>query len=417
MRKSSFSLPTLDTSLLIEFLSQPTVPFREQRITAYITALLTKKKIPFFLDRTRNLVIGAASEKEYLRKLKVGGVPAKGAPQILFVAHLDHPGFIGEKWLSPTTLQAKWHGGSPMVGLEGQRVWLSQSAHGKEALTAENYYAHGTIKKAVVGPSADHPRYNEVKSLEIEMDPVSRSSAPTAARLFGGFAFRAPAWQDDKLVYTKAADDLIGCFSILSAALRIYSGKTTPQRRSFLALLTRAEEVGFIGAIAHLKTYKMESLKRPPLFVSFEASRTLPNAEIGKGPVIRLGDASGVFSARPLKILLNAAKKHLGTHYQRRIMDGGTCEATPAIAHELTAIGVSVPLGNYHNIGFEGGPDASPIERGPAPEFVNIDDIAGQSALVEALLDSKLDWKNPWKKERSDYKTWLKESQSLLNDC
>ena len=37
-------------------------------------------------------------------------------------------------------------------------------------------------------------------------------------------------------------------------------------------------------------------------------------------------------------------------------MDGGACEATAALASGIPAIGISVPLGNYHNESFEGAP-------------------------------------------------------------
>ena len=42
-------------------------------------------------------------------------------------------------------------------------------------------------------------------------------------------------------------------------------------------------------------------------------------------------------------------------------MDGGTCEATTATVYGYPCVGISVPLGNYHNQCFEGGPDS----RGP----------------------------------------------------
>jgi endoglucanase len=81
-------------------------------------------------------------------------------------------------------------------------------------------------------------------------------------------------------------------------------------------------------------------------------------------------------------------------------MDGGTCEATAAIAWGLPAIGISVPLGNYHNQGLEGGPDCAGPD-GPAPEFVHLDDIDGLLKLCRGLMQPGLAWAGPWKEQRA----------------
>ena len=54
-------------------------------------------------------------------------------------------------------------------------------------------------------------------------------------------------------------------------------------------VFTRAEEVGLVGArlLAEANT-----LPKNTLVVSLESSRSLPGAEIGGGPVIRVGDAA-----------------------------------------------------------------------------------------------------------------------------
>jgi endoglucanase len=80
-------------------------------------------------------------------------------------------------------------------------------------------------------------------------------------------------------------------------------------------------------------------------------------------------------------------------------MDGGTCEATAAIAFGFKAMGISIPLGNYHNQSFEGGPE-SRGEWGPAPEFVHITDIEGMLSLCDSLMKSDLPWQEPWKKRK-----------------
>ena len=135
--------------------------------------------------------------------------------------------------------------------------------------------------------------------------------------------------------------------------------------------------------------------RRPILCVSLEASRTLPGAAIGKGPVVRLGDKRSIFDDSGLQMLSELAQKILPGKHQRRIMDGGTCEGTAATAFGIPTIALSIPLGNYHNQGFEGGQDCM-NPAGPAPEFVHLDDIQGQLQLCQALMKQNLPWKDPW---------------------
>jgi endoglucanase len=220
-------------------------------------------------------------------------------------------------------------------------------------------------------------------------------------------------WRAGKKIYTKAADDLVGVFAVISTALDLHKksrGKKTPP---FLGLLTRAEEVGFVGAIGHFELDWLAGARRPVIAVSLETSRTLPGALIGKGPVVRLGDRRTVFHPGYLKVLTDVAQDTLPGKHQRRVMDGGSCEATAAITHGLPAIGLSVPLGNYHNEGFEGGPGCR-APRGPAPEFVHLDDIEGLLKLCQALMRNGLPWNKPWEIQRRLMHRRLREYRQLL---
>ena len=46
-------------------------------------------------------------------------------PVRVFIAHMDHPGFHGVRWLSASRLSVKWLGGSPIKHLAGRKVWLA----------------------------------------------------------------------------------------------------------------------------------------------------------------------------------------------------------------------------------------------------------------------------------------------------
>jgi hypothetical protein len=250
-----------------------------------------------------------------------------------------------------------------------------------------------------------------IATAEVHLATAMRTPRTPAAALYGGFSFRAPVWRAGRRVYTQVADDLVGVFAILRTAIACARHS---RERNFLGLLTRAEEVGFIGAIGHFELGWLARASRPLVCVSLETSRTLPNAIIGKGPVVRLGDRRTVFEPNALKVLTRLAQRLLPGRHQRRIMDGGTCEATAATVYGLSAIGISIPLGNYHNQGLEGGPDCRG-RNGPAPEFVHLDDVAGMLTLCRGLLRPGLSWNAAWQTEKQlYYKERLRRFQPLL---
>jgi endoglucanase len=72
-----------------------------------------------------------------------------------------------------------------------------------------------------------------------------------------------------------------------------------------------------------------------------------------------------------------AASKVDGLTFQRRLMDGGACEATAFCAAGYRASGVAVPLGGYHN--------ASDGEPGIVPETVMVDDYLSEVRLLTSL--------------------------------
>jgi len=367
------------TRLLTQLLSRPTAPFREQQVINFSRSILLRAGIPHFSDPAGNLVIGCASPAAYRTLLQQPSME----PVRLFIAHMDHPGFHGVRWLSSRRVLVKWHGGSPVKYLRGSRVWLAND----NDIVTEGRIAHATLL----------PSRHAIDSAEILLErPLLEVQA--ASSLYGGFRFRAPVWRAGKRLYAQVADDLIGVFAVLATALALNSGKRRA-RPPFLGLLTRGEEVGFVGAIAHFELNWREHARRSVVAISLETSRTLPNALIGKGPVVRLGDRRTVFDPGYLHILSEVAARELPGRHQRRVMDGGTCEATAATAWGLPAIGISVPLGNYHNQGFEGGQDCV-NKDGPAPEFVHLDDIDGLLKLCRGLMHPGLPWAEPWKEQR-----------------
>ncbi len=140
-----------------------------------------------------------------------------------------------------------------------------------------------------------------------------------------------------------------------------------------VGLFTRAEEVGFVGAI---KLAKAEILPRSLTILSLETSTPRGTAEIGQGPIVRVGDKASSFDGPATARLLAAAAAEK-IPVQRCLLDGGTCEATAYQLYGYTCAAASLALGNYHNVTPEGT---------IAAEFVAIDDFVGMVRLCVAVI-------------------------------
>lgn len=386
--------PSLDhdvTRRLRELLARPTAPFREAAVHAWIVARLDQAGVPCCEDPHGNLVIGAGSMAAYRRAL----ARREDGPAVLLVAHMDHPGFHGVRWLDADRLAVRWHGGGPVRHLRGARAWIG--CDGTEQW-------HGTLQQPVLAAHGHGLATAEVV-LERPLSP-----RPAARRLYGGLAFRAPTWRAGHRLYARAVDDLAGVFAIVETVCRRQPRR--PGSPRLFGLLTRAEEVGFVGMLAHLDGGWLQRARRPLMCVSLEASRQGPGARLGHGPVVRLGDRQGPFDPRHTRVLDQLASRLLPGHHQRKLMDGGSCEASAMLAHGLAAAGLALPLGNYHNQNLDGGQDASPA-GGPAPEFVDLRDLAGLLALCAGLARRRFP-EDPWQGVRRRLDRRLRGARSRL---
>jgi putative aminopeptidase FrvX len=411
---------------LRKLLSTPTAPYREGAIKNFVTEFLSFHGVPHFLDPIGNVIVGAESKKDYLTQLK----NPRAEPLRVFIAHMDHPGFHGIKWKDEHTLEVEWFGGSPVEKLEGATVRLHAHVTAKNPLDV--FEAEGILQAIELAPHGRAIKKAEVRLTQIIGSATSESEPrflkpkklPPAEAIFGAFSFRAPYWKENEMIYSKACDDLIGVYAILELARKSYARSMSRSksrtkksgrkpRPPFLAMLTRAEEVGFIGAIGHFELGWLDSGKRPRFVVSLETSRTLPQAEIGKGPILRLGDRMSVFDSGLTHWLVKLGEKILPGETQKRIMDGGSCEGSAALAYGFRTIALSVPLGNYHNQSLEGGPDAR-YPNGPGPEFVAEKDVERLQKLVEAIVAEKVLFDQVYLAVRKNFKNSFKAAKLLL---
>ena len=152
-----------------------------------------------------------------------------------------------------------------------------------------------------------------------------------------------------RLFLSPACDDLAQVSTVLALLRRL---ALSGAKASFHALFTRAEEIGFAGALAALKS-KTPLAPMPTL--SLETSKARGFAKVDGGPVVRVGDRLSIFDSRITHWLetafrdLQAARPHL--IYQRLLMGGGTCEASVFHRAGIPTGALCVALNNYHNMG------------------------------------------------------------------
>lgn len=349
-------------TLLERVLSQPSAPFREGWARQEIENILKEEGIPFCRDACGNLFAGIKN----FRELNSGF-------RIALLAHMDHPGFhLGER-VREGVFRCYWYGGAPFEGMKGAKVRIYDP-------TDKTKTARGTVlKMEEINPSEE--RLPFLVQFPEKVASFSKGS-------FGGFDFPGIQLRGDT-VTTRGADDLAGCVIAIGALI---DQKRQGGKGPLVAIFTRAEEVGFVGCLDLLK---QGVLPKKVWCVSLEASRQLPEAIKGKGPVLRIGDKTCLFDSEFSAVMWRVAQelsKESTFVYQRRLMSGGTCEATPLtlFGHKVTA--VAVPLLNYHNFGHNGK---------PAPEQISLSDV-DQARKLCFELGRRLTKPSSWKKNMTE---------------
>jgi endoglucanase len=250
----------------------------------------------------------------------------------------------------------------------------------------------GARARFYLGDGEDEARTVAARVLAARPDPKSgemrvrlEASAAVPRGSFGVWdlpAFRRSPRTPD-LLETRAADDLAGVAAIL-AVLECVERIDPARRVDLRALFTRAEEVGFVGAIAAARGGRLPAGAR---IVAIEASKALPHAPQGAGPILRVGDRTSVFDDALTRWLVRVATELAGARgnrfaWQRRLMDGGTCESTAYQLYGYRSAALCVPLGNYHNMSGRGS---------IAVESIRLSDLVGLVRFFEGMIQRDAD--------------------------
>lgn len=331
-------------AVLEEVVAIPTAPFHEQAVARHLAFTLQSLGFVVRQDRFGNLLARRRRGRE--------------ARPVALVAHMDHPGLAVTR-IAARAVTAEVLGGLQAgVLVPGTPVRFYDEAAAYAGVVTEYMPAVGRLRAAVKADVCG-PLFGAAFGM---------FDIPTFSRANGFLALRA-------------ADDLAQCACLLLVAERL---ATVAESFDVTFVLTRAEELGLVGATL---VAQGGLLPRDAIVVSLECSTALPGAEIGKGPVIRVGDARQTFDPRGEALLL-AARDELvrqwsgqgelsGPAIQRQLMSGGSCEASAFQAYGYITTGMVLPLGNYHNADSNGQ---------VAPEYVHINDVLGEVDLLLAVL-------------------------------
>jgi endoglucanase len=316
---------------LQELCSVPTAPFAEQHVVRYVERFVkARPSLKLSRDRFGNLLI------------ELKGT-ARG-PRWVFTAHMDHPGFVATRVVDDRTVEAAFRGWVMAPYFAGERVRFFAEDGGE---------TRATVLDWTVGKERKVPETVRLRAA----GPVAAGSPGTWDQGEGRIR--------GKRFYSRVCDDLAGAAAALAMIDQL---SRKPSKGPVAVLLTRAEEEGFIGAIAASKEPKL--LRESDRLVAIETSAKQPYAPQGKGAIVRVGDKTSVFDSAVSYFITQQAealaKKDKTFKYQRALMPGGTCEATVYDVYGFAAGSICVALGNYHNMD----PDRKKI----GPEYIDVND-------------------------------------------
>lgn len=325
-------------------LAHPTAPFHEDLPARYCLDFGAERGLGAERDAAGNVVIRYESPG------------ADSARPLVLVAHLDHPGFAVDEVVGERASMTFQGGLGAEHAVEGSPVHFFRPGR-VDPVGAGALIAADEVAGRLTGATAE--------VLEGTAEP-------------GGFAMWGfPAWSiEDGRITARVCDDLLGAAAILACLGEV--ARRAPEGVAVCGLLTRAEEVGFLGA---LEAIRLGTVPPGASVLSLECSKALPEAPQGGGVIVRVGDRMSIFApalTESLRVAAEAAgRDDPSFRYQRKLMDGGACEATAFLASGYRASGLAVPLGNYHN--------ADDLRAGVQPETVLVDDWLAEVKLLTEL--------------------------------
>lgn len=360
------SLNPEETELLVTLLgrlmNQPAAPYYESMVHSQVMRIAKEFDLSSDVDEHGTTWIGL-SGTEFPKTKNTANQKATECSRedippsdLILAAHLDHPGFEFIEWNEEKQLwKCRFLGG---VGAQyfkyGTQLKIMPGAH--------RGWLEGEFEVESEGPSGKKTeKFYWVNAPEVK---------PGEA-LFGVWDLEAFRMNGDN-IHGRACDDLVGVASALTTLILIQKRlsqleastdtDSSRPRPAVWAMLSRAEEVGFQGALVSM--HRLSSCANPWV-ISLEASKEIAGVRQSDGVILRVGDRSSVFDSKATLFLRDRAEKleaaNEGFNYQVAWMGGGSCEGTAFQSRGYRTGALCVPLRNYHNQGTEDRVEAESI--------------------------------------------------------
>ncbi len=326
-------------------------------LTAIPTAAGQEWRVADWIETWANKQNGIALKKDKFGNLLLTQTRKSAKKPIYITAHLDHPAFVVRKQIDELHLEMEFRGGVNDAYFVGAKVEIFDNE--------DNGYV-GTIQ-----------------SLNTAAKPFKRVTVKLKKGVAGillqndiaRWKFNPPIIKNG-LLHAPACDDLAGVAAAICALDKI---KKLPALGHVGVLLTRAEEIGFIGAIA---AAKHRSVPKTSRLLCLETSRSFPESPIGGGPILRVGDKTSVFGPELTNVATQIMSAQKNFVWQRKLMPGGTCESTAFCEYGYLSTCLCLALGNYHNMKDIDGVLGKKKPAKVAPEVISVNDFHG---LVDML--------------------------------
>jgi endoglucanase len=380
--------------LAIELTQIPTAAGREHRVIAWLnTWLAARPHLQSQSDAEGNITI-TINQPRAKSGLKAAAKRTGAAMHPLYITgHLDHPAFVVERIVAPGVLELSFRGGVMDVFFEHAPITLHTRL--------------GPVPATLTGTATSESPAG--KHYTAELDDQA-DTQPCDVQLGDVATWRLPPAEVDGagILHTHACDDLAAVAAALCAIDHLGRQAVTQPGTigDVRVLLTRAEEIGFVGAIA---ACRLGTIAPGSRILALENSRAFAESPVGGGPIVRVGDRMTVFTpwlteacatraeeifASPAQPLASQTASVIKRPWQRKLMAGGACEASVFCRSGYDATCLCLPLGNYHNMPHLTELQAGTYDRarlGPPRaerEFIHTQDYLGLIDLLVALGQS-----------------------------
>ena len=294
--------------ILQEVCSTPTAPFAEQYVVRVRREVRSRSRSSCYL------AIPPAICSSMLRSKNKG-------PRWVFAAHMDHPGFVARRMIDAETLEADFRGWVRSITFKGEQVRF-----------------FGERRDRRNGQRSDGPGFTLGEDRKVPRTVRLRVRKPVAPG--------SPGMLDQGEGRVKGRQVLLAACATTSPAppprctMLDQLVDKARRRRPSAVLLTRAEEEGFIGAIAAVARAETaaqnptaSSPSKPPRSSPTPRRARAPSSASATRPASSTPPSPTSSPSKPKQL----AKKDKTFKYQRALMPGGTCEATVYDVYGFTA--------------------------------------------------------------------------------